>query len=756
MKKIFALHLLICAVLFGSTASAQDYIGSWKGAIDVQGNLLDLIVNISEEDGAFSSTLDVPAQGVTDIPLEKTTIEGDQITISSAAVGMTYSATFAEDKLSGTYKQNGMEFPLIMEKIVKTLPGDTSLPTSDADLKALAAKEKGQFKYSVQDYFQNPEASNFQLSPNGEYLSYQKRNEEGKKTLFIKNSATEKETAIIKDGEDIIKGYFWATDKRILYLKDKGGNENFHVFGIDVDGSNNKELTPFEGVKVDILASLKEDKSHIIIAMNKDNKQQEEPYKLNINTGALEKLYTYQEGDAPVAGYDFDKNGNLRAVTRLINGVDQQIEYMIDGKLLPLMTVEFGNSFGIIDFNYATKYPHDAYVASNLESDKTELQLYDLKEKKVIKKIYANDVYDVSSLRLSRLRDFEVDYIMYNGEKVNIIPVSDTYKKIHARLKKEFGDKQFYTTYRSEDENIQMVVVTSDKIVGEYYIYNKKENSVKLLYKVLPQLKEEDMAEMRPISFKSRDGKTIYGYITLPKAALDGKKVPLIVMPHGGPQGVRDSWGFNPENQLFASRGYATLNVNFRISGGYGKEFMNSGFKQIGRKAMDDVEDGLAYVIDQGWVDDSRVAIYGASHGGYAVLRGMTKTPELYACGVDYVGVSNLNTFMETIPAYWEKYRDLLYETWYNPNIPEEKSIMDEISPALHTDKIVKPLFVVQGANDPRVNIDEADQIVSKLRARNIEVPYMVKYDEGHGFYKEENRIDLYTTMMGFFAEHLK
>jgi len=271
----------------------------------------------------------------------------------------------------------------------------------------------------------------------------------------------------------------------------------------------------------------------------------------------------------------------------------------------------------------------------------------------------------------------------------------------------------------------------------------------------MPQLQEEDMAEMRPITFKSRDGITIHGYITLPKAALQGQKVPVIVNPHGGPQGIRDSWGFNPEAQLFASRGYATLQVNFRISGGYGREFLESGFKQIGRKAMDDVEDGLKYVVDQGWVNKDKAAIYGGSHGGYAVLRGLTKTPDLYACGVDYVGVSNLFTFMETIPPYWKPYLNIIKEIWYDDSIPEEKKIMEEVSPVYQINKIKKPLFVVQGANDPRVNIDESDQIVRALRKKGFDVPYMVKYDEGHGFAKEENSLALYKTMMGFYAKHL-
>jgi dipeptidyl aminopeptidase/acylaminoacyl peptidase len=405
--------------------------------------------------------------------------------------------------------------------------------------------------------------------------------------------------------------------------------------------------------------------------------------------------------------------------------------------------MKWDDTFSIISFDYATDNPHDAYVLSNIESDKTEIFLYDLAEDKVMESLFSNDDYDVSGVSLARNRNWEIDYFSYEGEKYHIIPQSRYYKRLHKKLEKEFKGYDFYLSAKTDDESRYLIYVTSDRLYGKYYSYDVAEDEIKLLFDLMPQLNEEDMAEMRPISFESRDGVTIHGYITLPKEAEEGQKVPLIVNPHGGPQGVRDSWGFNPEAQLFASRGYATLHVNFRISGGYGKEFFRSGFKQIGRKAMDDVEDGLQYVIDEGWVDESKVAIYGASHGGYAVLRGMTKTPDLYACGVDYVGVSNLFTFMETIPPYWAPYLPILKAVWYDPDVPEEKVIMEEVSPVFHIDKISKPLFVVQGANDPRVNIDESDQIVSALRERGLDVPYMVKYDEGHGFGKEENQMDL-------------
>lgn len=745
------IFLMTCVIV-----NAQELGGSYTGTLEVQGMELELTYNITKTVDGYTATLDVPAQGASGIELDSVVLEGDEVSIQSAKMQMSFVGKLAKDSIVGIYEQMGQQYPLSLKKTVKKLPGNTNLPSSEEELRQLAAKETGTYKYTVEDYFKTPEAFSFQLSPDGKYLSYMKRRETGERDVYLQDTDTQKETLLIKQEEDLIRGYYWANKNRILYMQDKGGNENYHVFGVDISGENKKELTPYEGVRVNIIEPLREDKDHVIIQMNKDNIQQEEPYRLNINTGEVTKLFTVEAGGPPVAGYDFDRFGNLRAITRIVDGINTETLYKIDGEFKQLLVADFGDAFGISSFNVKDGKPDEAYVVSNLGQDKVEIQLYDLKANKKINTIFSNDTFDVSGMSLSRKRDYEIDYFSYTGEKSMIIPVSETYKKIYARLKKEFGDKQFFTVDRTDEEDKYLVVVTSDKIVAEYYIYDVEKDSVNLLYKLLPHLKAEDMATMKPISFQSRDGLSIHGYITLPTNYKEGDKVPVIVNPHGGPQGVRDSWGFNPEAQLFASRGYATLHVNFRISGGYGKEFLKAGFGQIGRKAMDDVEDGIEYIIQQGWADKDKVAIYGGSHGGYAVLRGMTKTPDIYACGVDYVGVSNLHTFMETIPPYWEKYRELLYKIWYNPSIPEEKTIMDEISPALHVEKIKKPLFVVQGANDPRVNINEADQIVETLRERGVEVPYMVKYDEGHGFAKEENRLDLYKAMMGFFAENLK
>ncbi len=637
------------------------------------------------------------------------------------------------------------------------LPGNTSLPTSDVDLKIIASLETEKFKYSVEDFFAKPKASSFQFSPKGTYLSFKEKDENLKNHVYIKNIETGKVTRAIEEKEELIRGYGWANDNRLLYIMDKGGDENYHLFAVDLDGSNEMDLTPFDGVKADILNGLKEDKSHMIISMNKNNPAVFEPYKINIETGALEQLFENNDVQNPISGYSFDKNGELRAYVKMRGGVENDLYYATEkNQFKKLKELNWKETFGIVGFNYASENPHEAYVVSNLESDKVQIYLYDLKEDKIIKKLFSHPDYDVSEISVSRHRGYELDCFAYEGEKQQVVPVSPYFKKMHQLISEKFVGYNYYIPDETDDESKYLIFIQSDKLYGKYYSFDPETEEFKEVYDLMPQLKEDDMSVMMPITFKSRDGKTIHGYFTMPKGTRLGQKVPVIVNPHGGPQGVRDSWGFNPEAQLFASRGYATLHVNFRISGGYGKEFLQCGFKEVGRKAMDDVEDGLKYIVDQGWVDENRAAIYGGSHGGYAVLRGLTKTPELYACGVDYVGISSIFTFMKSIPAYWQPYMKIIKEIWYDEDVPEEKTIMEEVSPIFHIDKIKKPLLVVQGANDPRVNINEADQIVEGLRKKGIDVPYMVKYDEGHGFAKEENRIDFYSTMMGFFAKHLK
>ncbi|MCE8182723.1 alpha/beta hydrolase family protein [Porphyromonas gingivalis] len=752
--------LLTILTLGAMTVHAQKITGDWKGMLSIpQANMeLELIFHITGEGADLSTTMDVPAQGATGIPVEKTSFADGKLTLSAAALQFTFKGTLSGNTIEGNVEQMGFSLPLTLQRFESKLPGNTALPSTEEELKALAALDKGNYKYKVEDYFAKPKASAFQLSPNGKYLSYMEKDDAGKRHVYVKEIATGTVKRAIEEKDELIKGYGWINDERLFFVMDKGGNENYHLFASNIDGSNTRDLTPFDGVKASILNMLKEQKDYMIISMNKNNPQIFEPYKLNVVTGELTQLYENKDAANPIQGYEFDKDGELRGYSRLVNGIESELYYkdLATGEFRLLKKTHWDDTFGVIAFNYASKNKDEAYVLTNLDSDKTRIVLYDLKQNKIIREIFANEDYDVSGLHLSRKRNYEIDLMAYEGEKSVVVPVSATYKELHKLMEKEFKGKEFSVVDYDDDETILLIAVQSDKLYGTYYQFDTRTKKFTLLYDLMPQLKEEDMAEMRPIKFKSRDGLTIHGYITLPKAALEGKKVPLIVNPHGGPQGIRDSWGFNPETQLFASRGYATLQVNFRISGGYGKEFLRAGFKQIGRKAMDDVEDGVRYAISQGWVDHDRIAIYGASHGGYATLMGLVKTPDLYACGVDYVGVSNIYTFFDSFPEYWKPFKEMVKEIWYDLDNPEEAAIAKEVSPFFQIDKINKPLFVVQGANDPRVNINESDQIVTALRTRGFEVPYMVKYNEGHGFHREENSMELYRAMLGFFAKHLK
>jgi len=636
------------------------------------------------------------------------------------------------------------------------LPGDPALVSTKATFENLISYDKGNFKYRVEDYFARPKASQFKISPDGQYLSYKEKDNDSKNHVYVKDLKTGKITKALEEKNDLIKSYGWLDKKRLFYTQDRGGNENIHLYAADVDGKNLKDLTPFEGITLNSVRIIK-DTPFVIVTMNKNNKQIFEPFKINFNTGEMTQLYENKDVNSPIDNYIFDKQGNLRGYSILENGLTSKLFYkdLQTGKFNLLKTTDWKDGFQIIGFNESSDKKDEAYVVTDLDGDKSRIVLYDLKKDKVVKEVYSHPDFDVNSIGLAgKNRNYELDFISYNGIKSETIPVSKYYKEVHDKLTAEFGDKQFSVVSSDDKDDKLLVVVDSDKLYGKYYEYDTKSKTTKLLFDLMPQLKEEDMAEMRPIEFKSRDGVTIHGYITLPKEALQGKKVPLIVNPHGGPQGIRDDWGFNPETQLFASRGYATLQVNFRISGGYGKEFQKSGYKQIGRKAMDDVEDGVKYAISQGWIDKDKVAIYGGSHGGYATLMGLIKTPDLYSCGVDYVGVSNIFTFFDSFPEYWKPYKEMVKQIWYDLDNPEEARIAKEVSPVFQIDKIKKPLFVVQGANDPRVNINESDQIVKALRAKGFEVPYMVKYDEGHGFGKEQNRIEFYKTMLGFFAQN--
>lgn len=373
----------------------------------------------------------------------------------------------------------GLIFILIFTNIFaqtnsEDLPGDTSLPSTSEELAKLASFEKGNYKYSVEDYFVKAKQSSFQLSPNGMYLSYREKDENGKKHIYVKNTETNEIQKAIEEGKELIKDYSWANDNRLVYTQDQGGDENYQLFAVNIDGSNPKALTPFENVRVDILEYLKEQADYMIIEMNKDNPEVNEPYKINILTGEIHKLFENKDSESPISYYDFDKDGNLRGFSKLENEKYTVYYYRTsenDG-FKKLKTTNWKDNFTISEFNYATEYKHDAFIISDLNRDRKEIILYDLKEKKVIKKICNNDTYDVDEIYLSTSRGHEIDYYSYTGVKNRIVPVSDTFKKLHKKFENQFKDKQFYIVNVSDKEDKYLLKVTSDKLYKTYYLYN--------------------------------------------------------------------------------------------------------------------------------------------------------------------------------------------------------------------------------------------------------------------------------------------
>ena len=482
-----------------------------------------------------------------------------------------------------------------------------------------------------------------------------------------------------------------------------------------------------------------------MIGLNKRNPQYFDPYSINIETGEMKVLF---QNDENYGNWVTDHTGVIRMATKTdgINTTYYQRAKETDS-FDSILTTTYKDFFDVQFFTFDNK---NIYVSSNMNRDKSEIIEYDLNAKKEIKKIYSNPEYDVDGLSYSHKRKVltMANYTSWKGKHYFLDKeTANEYKKMREKFKGyEVG------IYGSNNDEDKFIVWTgNDKLAAKYYFYDKKTGETKFLANAMPWLNEDEMATMKPIEYKSRDGLTIHGYLTLPKG-IEAKNIPVVVNPHGGPWS-RDNWGFNPEAQMLANRGYGVLQMNYRGSTGYGKDFFLKSSKQWGRAMQDDITDGVHWLIKEGIADPKRIAIYGGSYGGYATLAGVTFTPDLYACAVDYVGVSNMFTFMKTFPPYWKPYIAMWHELVGDP--AKDSVLLAETSPALHVDKIKTPLFVAQGANDPRVNKAESDQMVEALKKRGINVEYMVKNDEGHGFANENNRIDFYKAMDAFFAKYL-
>lgn len=601
----------------------------------------------------------------------------------------------------------------------------------------------------LENFFKNPEKTSYQLSPDGKYFSYMAP-VNSRMNIFVQEIDKAEATQLTNETERDVAGYMWANNNRILFLKDSGGDENYKLFGVDTDGSNLKGLTDFDGVRTELIDDLEDFEDEIIVGLNKRNPQFFDPYRLNIVSGDLTML---AENPGTIQGWMTDHEGKLRAAIA-VDVVDQILLYREkeSDKFQEVLKTSFKETLSPMFFTFDNKY---MYALSNIGRDKEAFIKFDPKTGKEIEVLFENPDYDISNASYSHKKKV-LQGVSWTGHKdVGRHYFDEEYKALREKLAAKLPNYTFGISSMTKDEDKMIVRTYSDKSRGAYYFYDSTTDELTKIADISPWLNEEEMSSMECVTYQSRDGFKIEAYLTLPHGYTmeTAKNLPVVINPHGGPW-ARDSWGFNPEVQFLASRGYAVLQMNFRGSTGFGRHFWEASFKQWGLTMQDDITDGVSWLIEQGIADKDRIAIYGGSYGGYATLAGLTYTPDLYACGIDYVGVSNLFTFLKTIPPYWESLLDMMYEMVGDP--VADSLQLAQTSPALNVDKIKAPLFIAQGANDPRVNKDESDQVVKALKERGVNVQYMVKDNEGHGFHNEENRFEFYRAMEKFLAEHLQ
>jgi dipeptidyl aminopeptidase/acylaminoacyl peptidase len=598
--------------------------------------------------------------------------------------------------------------------------------------------------------FGNPERVSPHLSPDGTRLAWIAPHHEVLNVWVAPAGPAGVDwdaAAVVTDDTDRgIRSYAWARDSRhLLYEQDTGGDENWRLYDVDLDTMARRDLTPFKDIQARIIATRKSHRDEILVGINRDNPQLHDVYRLDLTTGELTKLIEnpgfagwLADDDMvvrgaiaplPEGGYDVlvrdDGEGDWRTLLRIPAddaAVSGPVAFTGDGKWLIALNSIGVNTSQLVRIDLATG--EQQVIFADLEADVTGVMLDpDTREPQVV--VVVKDRAEYYVLDPAVQADYEAVRGLQDGDP----SVID----------------------RDEADTTWLIAFDNDASPVRYYAYDRASRTASVLFDSRPELLRYELATMEPFAFTSRDGLVVHGYVTFPP---DGGRsgLPAVLDVHGGPT-VRDEWGWNPEAQWLANRGYLCIQVNYRGSTGYGKAFVNAGDREWGGKMHDDLIDAVNYVVAQGWADRDQVTIYGGSYGGYAALVGAAFTPDVFRCAVDIVGPSNLQTLLETIPPYWAPMKADLYKRVGNPETDQE--FLWSRSPLSRARDIRIPLLIAQGANDPRVKQAESEQIVAALAEAGIDYEYMLFPDEGHGFAKPENRLKFYAAAERFLARYL-
>lgn len=595
--------------------------------------------------------------------------------------------------------------------------------------------------------FGNPERANPRISPDGKRLAYLKADAKNVLQVFVRTVGKEDDKQMTDDPKRGIRQYNWAYNNDLVYLQDAGGNENFHIYGVNLATGKTRDLTPFEGVRAELLSFEPEFPDMMLVTMNRRNKQLFDAYKIDLKSGEA-TLMAENPGD--VGGWLVDPSMRiLGAVAVKPDGMSElRIRETETAPFKVLLTWGADDEFNPIE---VSKDGRTIYVITNMQSDTSGLYAMDVATGKMTL-ITSDPQVDVGGV-LIHPRDRNVQAVSFNRDRLRWQIVDKSIDKDFSALRKVAQGNMNIINRDLADET-WLVAYAADVAPVRFYSWNRKAQKAQFLFSSYPKLEQYTLAPMKFMEIKSRDGLTIPVTLTTP-VGVPAKNLPMILAVHGGPW-ARDFWGFNGNVQWLANRGYAVLQVNYRGSTGFGKKYKNAAKREFAGKMHDDLVDAVQHAIKEGIADPKRVGIMGGSYGGYATLVGLTFTPDLFACGVDIVGPSNLVSLIKSFPPYWKPFMSISWTPFVgDPENPKEKADMEARSPLFKIDRIKAPLLIGQGANDPRVTQAESDQMVEAMRKAGKQVEYVVFSDEGHGFARPENRLFFNAKTEEFLAKHL-
>ena len=600
--------------------------------------------------------------------------------------------------------------------------------------------------------FGNPDVMQVNISPDGQWISYIAPDEGVLNIWVAPVDKLEEAKAITRDRKRGIRSHGWTVDSRNLcYAQDLDGDENWHIHIVPVGGGEDRDLTPFPKTTAQILGGSFDQPDKLLVGLNNRDERFHDVHLLDLPIGKLTEVF---RNDQEYMDFTCDMDLKVRLASKFkADGGIQYFEKTASGEMKKFLEVaeEDTMTTGPTGFPKSGKF---LYFTDSSGRDTGALYRWDL-EKGTREMVIADDKSDVGRVLRNHLTG-ELEAVAFYYER-------QAWKVLEPKLKGDFDFLQkqvrgdFEIMSRTKDDQKWVVVEWQDDGPSSFFLYDRPAKSLKLLMVSRKALVGKPLAKMRPVVLSSRDGYKLVSYLSLPreeKGEKPAKPLPMVLDVHGGPW-HRDSWGFNPTHQLLADRGYAVLSVNFRGSTGFGKKFVNAGNLEWGRKMHEDLIDAMEWAIREKIADPKKIAIMGGSYGGYATLAGLTFTPDLFACGVDIVGPSNLNTLLSSIPPYWTSGLQLFYTRIGDPRTPEGKKLLEDRSPLNHVEKIKKPLLIAQGANDPRVKQAESDQIVKAMKDKGIPVTYVLYPDEGHGFARPQNNLAFMAVTEAFLKQHL-